>query len=308
LERLLAEQAGRATLRAAGEMSEAARAAAPPKGYPDRTAAAKAAAAAEKSLAAALGLLAGRRLQVQAELAMEQLTRLQDAIKHLHGRQQKVLDQTRGIEATRQRGPLGRGEAAALRDLARLEQSLQAQTAGLAADMAAAEGFQAVLAGVQAEMGRAAAVLDSGQTGSAAQQPEQDALARLDLILQALEPEKAGAEPTGGGGGDGTGQSESPAGGVQTLAEIKLLKLLQEDINLRTEKLQAAVAAAGQPSPEHRKLLAQLGEEQGRLADLVLRMARPVDSGGEKEPSSSSQDGKKGTEDRRPQTPKEVTP
>jgi len=310
LERLLAEQAGRAVLRAAGEMNEAARAAAPPKGYPDRAAAARAAEAAEKTLAAALGLLAGRRLQAQAELAMEQLARLQDTVKHLRGRQQNLLDQTRGIEATRQRGALGRAEAAGIRDLARLEQSLQAQTAGLAADMVAAEGFQAVLSGVQGEMGRAAAVLDGGQTGPAAQQPQQDALARLDLILQALEPEKAGAGPAGGGDGAGQSGTGAPSGstGVQTLAEIKLLKLLQEDINIRTEKLQAAVAAAGQLGQEHRKLLAQLGEEQGRLADLVLRMARPEKTGGEQESGVPPQDPRKRTEDRRPQTPKEVTP
>jgi len=269
LERLLAEQAGRVAQRAAGEMSQAGQAAA----RQDRGAATRGAEAAQKSLAEAVGLLAGRRLQAQAELALEQLARLQDALKHLGGRQRQVLDQTRQIEATRQRGPSGRAEAAGLRDLARLEQSLQAQAAGLAEGMAAAAAFHTVLVGVAGEMGHAADALQRGQTGPAAQQPQQDALARLDLILQALEPEKPGAEPSGGG--DGTGQAGTPPGGVQTLSEIKLLKLLQEDINLRTEKLSAPPAAAGQPGDEHRKLLGQLSEEQGRLADLVLRLAPP---------------------------------
>jgi len=283
LERLLAEQAGRVAQRAAGEMSQAGQAAAPPKGYPDRGAAARAAEAAQKSLEDAARLLAGRRLQAQAELALEQLARLQDALKHLGGRQRQVLDQTRRIEAARQRGPLSRAEAAGLRDLAHLEQALQAQAAGLAEGMAAAEAFHTVLTAVAGEMGHAAEFLQGGQTGPAAQQPQQDALARLDLILQALEPEKPGAEPSGAGGGDGTGQAGTPPGGVQTLSEIKLLKLLQEDINLRTEKLQAATAAGGQPSQEQRTLLAQLSEEQGRLADLILRLA-PPESKQKKEP------------------------
>jgi hypothetical protein len=275
LERLLAEQAGRVTRRAAGEMDDSGRAAA----GQDRPRAVRAAENAEKSLVEAEHLLARRRLQAQTELALEELARLQDAAKFLAGRQRQALDETRRIEAARQRGLLSRTEAAALRDLAHLEKSLQAQAAGLAEGMAAAEAFRAVLATVAGDMGRAAEALDRGQTGPAAQQPEQDALARLDLVLRAIEPEKPGTASAPAAGGDGAGQQATPPGGVQTLSEIKLLKLLQDDISLRTERLSTATAGgeptAGQPSRENRTLLADLGEEQGRLADLVLRLVPP---------------------------------
>jgi hypothetical protein len=265
LERLLAELAGQTAQRAAADMGRAGAAAT----QGDSTAAVREARIAEDSLDETMRRLAARRLTAQAELAIEQLARLEDALKLLRRQQGHVLDETRGLEALGQRGLLGRAEIAGLLDLARLEQSLRVETARLAGIMTAAGPFHLVLAAAETEMGQAAALLDARQTGTATQEAEQRAIERLDLILKALEPEKSGSGPSGG---DGGGDQEKPGPqpeGVQSLSEIKLLKLLQEEINLRTQKLAAAVAAAGKVSDEHRQAFTQLSADQGRLAEMV---------------------------------------
>ena len=60
------------------------------------------AAAAEKSLQEARRQLAQRRFQAQAELAMEQMARLEDALKHLQRQEQNVLEETRRLEEIQQ--------------------------------------------------------------------------------------------------------------------------------------------------------------------------------------------------------------
>jgi hypothetical protein len=53
------------------------------------------------------------------------------------------------------------------------------------------------------------------------------------------------------------------------MAELKLLKLLQEEINCRTTELEESRATSGQHSPAEEDELAALAREQGRLADMV---------------------------------------
>ena len=58
------------------------------------------------------------------------------------------------------------------------------------------------------------------------------------------------------------------------LAQLKLLKLLQEDLNLRTQQLHQA-EAAGKPTEELREQYARLLEEQGHLTELTFQLLRP---------------------------------
>ncbi len=84
------------------------------------------------------------------------------------------------------------------------------------------------------------------------------------------------------------------------LAQLKLLKLLQEDLNLRTQQLNQA-EAAGQPTEELREQYTRLLEEQGRLAALTFQILRPQPP----EDGGPTQDANEPTE---PRTSKEKRP
>ena len=66
------------------------------------------------------------------------------------------------------------------------------------------------------------------------------------------------------------------------LAELKLVKLMQQDLNRRTDELRRAIAQGARPTAEQRDAFVRLAEEQGKLADLVLdRVATEAAAAGE---------------------------
>jgi len=270
LERLLAEQAGRTTQQAAGHMGQATQCAT----GGDQQGAVRQAAAAQQSLQDARRQLAAQDLQSQSELALEQLARLEDAVKHLHRQQQTVIAETERLDALRNsQGQLPRAQAAALGELAGLERSLESETMRLGDDFQALGTFFMALSGAGRVMGRSAALLERDQTGAATQEAEKTALGRLALLLEALKPETPPSQPNDAGHRAGE-QPQQPSGAQHALAEWKLLRLLQQEINLRTRQLQRTVERSGQLSDQQRRQYASLAEEQGRLADLLLQWLR----------------------------------
>jgi hypothetical protein len=127
------------------------------------------------------------------------------------------------------------------------------------------------------QMARAAALLDGRQTGKPTQQAEQKALGRLAQLREALRPETSEEEPDDSGEGSGQpgGTPGQPGSGVQALVELKLLKLMQEEINGRTQALEETFGPAEALTGDQRRQYVQLSREQGRLADLLLNLIQP---------------------------------
>jgi len=268
LERLLADGASRATARAAARMAQAAQSA----GQGDAADASRQADEARAALEQARDHLAAQRLRTEAELAMEQLARLADALKDLRDAQQEVIDRTLDLAP---REP-DRTKVAALYEVARQQRTLQSETTELGERLLGAPAAKLALAGAARHMDRAAGELERLQTDRAIEEAG-SALRRLDLLIAALKAESPLADTTNagdgaGGSADGQNAQEGPPGGVQTVTELKVLKLLQEDINLRTEELNARVAAAETITDGQLQEYALLSEEQGRLADLLFQL------------------------------------
>ena len=135
-------------------------------------------------------------------------------------------------------------------------------------------------------MRRAAGFLQDQQIGPATQSAEQAAIDRLARLLTAMEPEKLDDPPPDDNvrnsrdGSNivrndppGTGGNR-PAGGLIMLAEVKLIKLWQEDLNRRTQQLE--LDAASKPRKALRERYDQLADEQARLAAATVQLLRPA--------------------------------
>ncbi len=218
--------------------------------------------------------------QSTRESTGDQLARLEKAVKYLRQRQQNIRDETRQMEQARQtQGQFTRAQLAAILDLARLQRSLQIDAMHLGDQLSAAAVFAMALDSASRDMEQAAGFLDRHLTGAEAQQAQQNAMRRLDLLLEALKPESPANQPNQ----PASAENKAPANANQTpkqgqnnvnLSELKLLKILQEEINRRTAALAETIGPDGQPSDQQRKEYEQLAEEQARLAELILKMMK----------------------------------
>jgi hypothetical protein len=297
LERLLAEDAARAAANAAEKMGSATRA-----GQQGATSgASRHAKDAEQLLADAADKLRAKRAELAAQLAVELQARLNDAVKHLHRQERRIEDETREFAALERSGPLSRAQVFGLTELARQQQLLREETDQLARTLGAASALRLGLSAAADEMRSAAGLLQEQQIGPATQQAEHAATDRLALLLAAMEPEKQDNTAQDNNSGDSSGGPGNPsprAGGgppcgMILLAEVKFLKLWQEDLNRRTQQVETD--AARKLPEELRARYARLAEEQARLATAALRLRDPentdADAQNADEPKKENRDG-----------------
>ena len=105
---------------------------------------------------------------------------------------------------------------------------------------------------------------------------EAQALARLRQLLAALAEEQAAAadnqqQNQGENPPNDQPQNNQPQPIIHGVTELKLLKVMQEDVNRRTIELETALAGKAATEAEKREL-ASLAHEQGRIAELVAKM------------------------------------
>ena len=285
LQRLQAEQASRSAAKASGKMAQAGE-----QGEQgDADAAQGAAEAAEKDLDEAQQALAERRKQAEMDLAMEQLAKIEDALKSMRDRQQEVVLETERLESVRsQNGNWTRGQALSVRDLARQQAALEDETESLADKLSAAEVFSLALKGAGREMTKASELLAERDTGQRTQNAEQNALRRFEQLLKSLEPDKPDGKNEQGdaGGGDQGGQQQPPTDGIPSLAQLKLLKLMQEELNGRTKSLEDTFAEKNSLTDDEQREYVELSEEQSQLADMVLNLSKPAEQPVEGDPEA----------------------
>lgn len=245
-------------------------------------AAAQEAEAAERDLEQALQELRRERLQAEADLAEEQLARLEDGLRSVRDRQAQLLQETRSYHQAETADGLTPAQRESVRGLARQQQFLHEETQAWAQRLSAARSFELALTSAARYMERAATLLRKPQTGPDAQAAQGRALARLDQILQALapdqqpqpqqpeEPEQQQDPAQQGENQSGPSQGDS----IRSVAELKLLKLLQDDLNARTRELAEALRGVSNPEPAQQQELLELSAEQGRLADLLLELTQ----------------------------------
>jgi hypothetical protein len=269
---LQAEQAGRAAGRAASKMSKAGQSGEQGEGE----AAEQAATEAQKDLDDAQEQLADRRRQAEVDLALEQLAKIEDAIKSLHQRQQEVIGETERLEKIRQdAGRWTRGQAQSVRDLARQQETIKDESDSLAKKLTAAEVFSLALRGAGREMSRAVELLDQRETGKPTVTAENNALRRFAALLEALKLDKAEpGENQQGGEGQG-GQKGPPRDGITSVAQLKMLKLMQQEINERTKALAERFDQTQKLTPEEMQEFEALSQDQASLADLALNLSKP---------------------------------
>jgi hypothetical protein len=219
--------------------------------------------------------------QAQQELFFEQVARLEHALEGLIGRQKSVVSDIARLEGLRtspsQNGEWTASQRTSVRALTEQEQDLAAETTEYRQQLAQAEAFRLALDGAVREMTRAANRLENYETDAPTHTAASIALARLEQLHAALQPDPPPdpeAQPQSPPGNNAQEQSAMPppADALHLLAELKLVTLLQAEVNRRTAQLEASRDDAGNLPEPLASEMADLALEQGKLADLVTSL------------------------------------
>lgn len=278
LERLQSEKAGQQVSQAGDKSAQAGQA----SQQGDGEQALEDLAQAEKLLDEAQQQVQQDLAQAEQDLFFEQVAKLEQAIQGLISRQKSVLTETQRLETlkTNQEGEWTPSQRTSVRSVTEQQRDLVSETTTFAQKLKEAAAFGLALEGAVREMARATARLDRMQTDADTQAAEQIALARLEQLLKALEPEPpsndAPPEDPMGAGGGGNQPQMPPGQALHLLAELKLLKLMQQEINRRTAELEERHLPSGELADEQVAELNDLAVEQGKLAELVLRLGEQV--------------------------------
>jgi hypothetical protein len=232
---------------------------------------------AEQQLDQAQQKLRAERQQVEQDLFHERLVRLEQLIAAWIVRQQSLQDTTAELDGLRQTqdGQLTRGQLTTIADSATQQRTLAGEVLALSEKMADTPVFSLALQGVTSEMDHAARGLDRREIGPKTQNYQHQARLRLEQIQRSLQQDQ-GSQPSPNSGDNGEQPQDQPPGdAVQRLAEVKLLKWMQEEVNRQTKALQDLRQQQGGLQPDQQQRIDELAAEQGRLAELIEKLAQP---------------------------------
>ncbi|MEX2316094.1 MAG: hypothetical protein WD669_03010 [Pirellulales bacterium] len=232
--------------------------------------------AAEQKLEDAARQLAERRAQEELDMALEFINRFRTELEQMIQRQRAVVSDTLAVDAARQSaGKLSAADVGQLELLAVEERNL----AGLAlANRELLSGLGAVVLSLQETERRliaAAERLAKGESGAAAQEAERRALARLEAMLETFaqtvaEAQRKPADANAAGAPPPQQPGRRPA---FELLEIKMLRMLQVELNERTRSHERQTAMAISRTDAQQAAIDRetrdLAAEQRRLAELV---------------------------------------
>ncbi|MBN1590000.1 MAG: hypothetical protein JW888_10830 [Pirellulales bacterium] len=271
LTQLLANEPVHWIRKAAKQMGQASRAAA----VADTRTASQRAHEAEMLLTEAAARLAQQMQQIQTNAADEQLARLEATLASLHKRQQQAADETRQLEdALRVAGSRTTNQIAALRRLAADQQGLRKETNELAVSLKSARLFRRVLDETTREMAMAAGWLARQNTDQRVQTAQAAASGRLARLIESLHPTPSEPKQAVSGGTPATA-ANNQAGtrpDPKILAQLRLLKLLQQDLFVRTQEWDERFGGLASLPAEAERQYKQLSREQGQLADALFEL------------------------------------
>ncbi len=224
--------------------------------------------------------VAQNRRDAEEQLAMEQISKMADSLRSIAERQNKMVGETTVYEQARAKngGKLSIAQRTGVRDLGRVQSGLKDETAELLERLGeGAPVFSLTLKRAAASMGDAADRLRDLKTDEGTLGAEKSAASRFKQLIDSLKPDKmkkADGDP-GEGGQGGAGGGGQGGDGIPAFAQIKMLKMLQQEINERTDFFDELTRRAKPLTPDQKRELDRLHDDQGALADLVRDMTRP---------------------------------
>lgn len=230
------------------------------------------------------------RQQVEDQLRREQLGRVQETIKRLRDRQETLTgDATRLQKQIQQKAEWSRFLLSELTRLTENEKGLSGETTDVAKkELTGTPVFAKLVEKAAKKMEEAGSRVEAVKQEKPAfdklpdeelTKLQQDALRRLDQLLDAVKSEMTALQKNGaagggsGGGGDGGGGDRGPEG-LPPLAQLKLLRAMQEDVNKRTAAFTKAHPDLDKLTEKEKTELAGIRADQHDIESLLEELRK----------------------------------
>jgi hypothetical protein len=214
----------------------------------------------------------------EERLARELLETSAGAVSALAERQGGVNEEVLRLDGLKgEAGRLSRSQSRTLRQTAEVQRAVGLETASLADRLGGAAAVALALRSAAGRMALAADSLDGNEVGGEPQRHGAAAKETLDRVAAALRPGPPGPSESS----PQAGEEGPPGETVPLLAQLELLKGLQEDLLRRTEAFDARPPDSTQVGDGE---LSRLGSEQAALADLFRQLVEEAPGRGESEP------------------------
>jgi len=212
--------------------------------------------------------LASRRKAAEESLAFEEFAKLESEIKSLIERQDAVIQETMRLERERlTRGRWSRGQLKSLKQLSDTEQDLEQEAQSLAQKLAAAPVFVLAIEKAIDQFAIAVNRLDQRLTDQETLTAEQTAKSKLTELLHVLNE-----KPPRNTEQSEQNQSAPQSDQISLVTQLKLLKLLQEDILNRTRSFNNSLSQQKKLTPDQIQQRKNLSKEQADLAELSTEL------------------------------------
>lgn len=228
--------------------------------------------------------------QAQAQAQAEALVRIEERLRAVLAAQRRINAET--ADADRQCGDDEHDRAGQItcNQLAD-RQGAQGEQVDEVLDALREEGstavFPAVLAEIRVDMTNVQNLLSDLQTGPLTQSVQKEIAEALDQLVGALQKEMGRRDQTGGGGGGG-GSGQEPL--VPLMAELKMLRAMQTQVNGRTKALNRRRTTGGITEKVSRTQHKLLGDRQARIGRLTRELSEKTGASPTGEEGSSPEE------------------
>ena len=227
----------------------------------------------EKDLESAQRQLKASIRSAEQESIREEMVELEDQLKGLLDRQNRISADIRRLEEIRQdQGSWTDGQRNSLASSIRNQRDVVDEIHVLADRLRDATVLHFALIRVGEPAGIVVTRLKREITDHITQESAEVAAARLSQLYRVVQEkeDRVDRAEEGAGEGDGAGSGDSGGQSRVGIAELRLLKIMQDEVNLRTKELEQQRLPIGAENEREPLRSIQLAEQQSRLAALVL--------------------------------------
>ncbi len=226
---------------------------------------------AEQDLQEALDNLNQFEKQVKDQQNKEKLFQIEQELKKMLEAQTGLIKRTADTDKL----PAGRPKKLTLIQVFKDQLALSDATKVVVKMLEEAPVFQFVLEAAVEDMTEAATRLDKENSGTGTQEIQEDAAKKIADLIEALRKERT--KPKSGGGGGGGGGGKQPL--VPSLAQMKMLLIMQKDVGRRIKSLDTEVTKGNNPdlNKDQKDRLRRAAEQEGKISRITEKTAQELE-------------------------------